>query len=214
MNGIVQTIKNRVRATFSNAPPYTHRQFTKEIRSHGFRIGPNTYGHVKLRWWGDNAILIIGDYCSLAEVEIFLGGAHRADWNSTYPFPAFPRRFPEVAGVTDFVTTHGNVVIGSDVWIATRAMIMSGVTIGHGAVVAARSVVTRDVPPYAIVAGSPAKVIKYRFPPELIDRFLRLAWWEFDRDQLGSLLPLMVTNRIEEFLTAGEAVRAGQEASL
>ncbi len=208
MKEFFRAIWRRTTGILDISVPYTRRQFRKQIRDNGFQIGAETYGRVKLRWWGDDARLIIGDYCAFANIEIFLGGAHRTDWSSIYPFPAFPKRWPEASGVKGYIATRGDVTIGSDVWIASRAMIMSGVTIGHGAVVAARSVVTHDVPPYAIVAGVPARIVGYRFTPDIIERFLAVAWWDWDRDRLAQLLPLLLSDKIEDFLQAAEAARA------
>jgi hypothetical protein len=92
------------------------------------------------------------------------------------------------------------VVIGSDVWIGTDAMVLSGVSIGHGAIVAARAVVTRDVPPYAIVAGVPAKVVRWRFEPAVIERLLKVAWWEWDDERIRQFVPLLSSTRTDEFL--------------
>lgn len=102
-------------------------------------------------------------------------------------------------------TTHGEVVIGSDVWIGTEALILSEVTIGHGAVVAARAVVTRDIPPYALAGGVPARVIRYRHSPEHIRRLLALAWWEWPEEQIREAVPWLSSDRVEEFLQRFES---------
>ncbi|NTU70244.1 MAG: CatB-related O-acetyltransferase [Coriobacteriia bacterium] len=89
------------------------------------------------------------------------------------------------------------IVIGSDAWIATQAMVLANVTIGHGAVVGARSVVTADVPPYAIVAGAPARVIRYRFEPEDVTRLLELSWWDWPEVAIRECVPLLRTDDID-----------------
>jgi len=128
---------------------------------------------------GDSVKVTIGKWCSLASnVEIIPGGNHRIDTVTTYPVQ---RRFGlegmEQAGQP---WSKGDVVIGNDVWIGRGAKILGGLSIGDGAVVAAWSVVTRSVPPYAIVAGVPARMIRQRFSDEIIESLLRIRWWDWD----------------------------------
>ncbi|QEL26307.1 CatB-related O-acetyltransferase [Bosea sp. F3-2] len=166
-----------------------------------FVFGLYTYGRPKVRFPESGAKLAIGRYGSIADgVEILLGGNHRLDWATTYPFPALPRLWPETAGMTGHDTTRGDVVIGHDVWLGSQCMIMSGVRIGHGAVVAARAVVTRDVPPYAIVAGNPARIVRLRFDEATVAALLESRWWELPRERLAPLLPLLMSERIAEFV--------------
>ena len=168
-----------------------------------FTISPYTYGRPKVRFPESGARLVIGRYGSIADgVEILLGGNHRLDWATTYPFPALPRLWPQAAGMTGHDTTRGDVVIGHDVWLGSQCMIMSGVTIGHGAVVAARSVVTRDVPPYAIVAGNPARVVRHRFDEARIASLLETTWWNRPRTEIERLIPLLLSERIDDLLEA------------
>ena len=168
-----------------------------------FAIGPYTYGRPKVRFPESGARLVIGRYGSIADgVEILLGGNHRLDWTTTYPFPALPRLWPQAAGMTGHDTTRGDVVIGHDVWLGSQCMIMSGVTIGHGAVVAARAVVTRDVPPYAIVAGNPARVVRLRFDETRIAALLETAWWNRPRAEIEHLIPLLLSERVDDLLEA------------
>jgi len=168
-----------------------------------FVIGAYTYGRPKVRFPESGARLVIGRYGSIADgVEILLGGNHRLDWATTYPFPALPELWPETAGKTGHDTTRGDVVIGHDVWLGSQCMVMSGVTIGHGAVVAARAVVTRDVPPYAIVAGNPARVVRLRFDETRIASLLETTWWTRPRTEVASLIPLLLSERIDDMLEA------------
>jgi acetyltransferase-like isoleucine patch superfamily enzyme len=168
-----------------------------------FTICPYTYGRPKVRFPESGARLVIGRYGSIADgVEILLGGNHRLDWATTYPFPALPRLWPPAAGITGHDTTRGDVVIGHDVWLGSQCMVMSGVTIGHGAVVAARAVVTRDVPPYAIVAGNPARVVRLRFDEARITALLETAWWNRPRSEIEPLIPLLLSERFDELLEA------------
>ena len=109
-------------------------------------IGAHTYGAPLVRWWGEPANLSIGRFCSIADdVQIFLGGNHRTDWVTTYPFPVF-RAWHEARGIAGHPATRGDVHIGHDVWLGSGSVILSGVTIGHGAVIGCRAVVSRDVP--------------------------------------------------------------------
>lgn len=168
-----------------------------------FTVGAYTYGRPKVRFPESGARLVIGRYGSIAEqVEILLGGNHRLEWATTYPFPALPRLWPQAAGMTGHDTTRGDVVIGHDVWLGSQCMVMSGVTIGHGAVVAARAVVTRDVPPYAIVAGNPARVVRLRFDEARIAALVETAWWNRPRAEIEPLIPLLLSGQIDDLLEA------------
>lgn len=130
--------------------------------------------------------LIIGKFCSLAKDCRFLmnGANHPLSAFSTYPFAIFKNGWGEgdVAELAD--QSRGDMIIGNDVWIAREAMIMPGVKIGHGAIIAARAVVTKDVPPYGVVAGNPGKLVKKRFDEKTIERLLALAWWDWPIDKL------------------------------
>jgi acetyltransferase-like isoleucine patch superfamily enzyme len=162
-------------------------------------VGPYTYGRPKVRFPESGARLSIGRYGSIADnVEILLGGNHRTDWATTYPFPALPGLWPAAAGMGGHDATRGDVNIGHDVWLGSQAMILSGVTIGHGAVVAARAVVTRDVAPYAIVAGNPAREIRKRLPEADIATLLATRWWALPEAEVAALLPLLMSDRIAE----------------
>ena len=121
----------------------------------------------------------IGRYCSLgARVTFLAGGNHRLDGASTYPFRRiFYRGEPEGR-------SNGPIVVGNDVWIGREAIVLSGCTIGDGAVIGARAVVTRDVAPYAIVAGNPAETIRMRFEPDEIAALLRIRWWEWPPEEI------------------------------
>jgi acetyltransferase-like isoleucine patch superfamily enzyme len=132
-------------------------------------------------------------------VEIFLGGNHRTDWVSTYPFPVF-HEWPEARAIKGHPGTKGDVTIGHDVWLGAGAVILSGVTIGNGAVVGCRSVVTRDVPDYAIVAGNPAVTIRMRFDPDNINRLVESAWWDWEPSKVRRNLGLLLSTDVEAFL--------------
>lgn len=168
-------------------------------------VGAWTYGRPKVRFPESGARLRIGRYGSIADgVEILLGGNHRTDWVTTYPFPEFPGRWPEAQGIAGSHTTRGDVTIGHDVWLGSQAMILSGVTIGTGAVVAARAVVTRDVPPYAIVGGNPARILRLRFREDEIASLVASRWWELPRAAVTELLPLLMSGRVADLAAAAE----------
>lgn len=152
-------------------------------------IGRFTYGERNLvvKQWGEGSDLHIGSFCSIAQdVQILLGGNHRLDWISTWPFGV---RAPEIFGSNKpegRPFSKGNITIGHDVWIGYGATILSGVTIGDGAVIGAKAVVSQDVPPYGIAVGHPAKTVKHRFSPEIIEALLALRWWDLDVEDIKS----------------------------
>jgi lipopolysaccharide biosynthesis protein len=110
--------------------------------------------------------------------------------------------FPDARAPEDYHASRGDVVIGHDVWLGSGCMILSGVTVGHGAVVAARAVVTRDVPPYAIVAGNPARVVRHRFDAATVAALVAAAWWDRPHDTVTRLVPLLQSGRIADLLAA------------
>lgn len=170
-------------------------------------IGEYTYGNPQVFYWGENAKLVIGNFCSIAEnVKIFLGGEHRTDWITTYPFSAleFNKIWPEAANIKGHPKTKGDVIIGNDVWIGYSAIILSGVTIGDGAVIGAGSVVTKNVPPYTIVAGNPARPIRKRFPQKVINKLLKIKWWFWPIKKIKKHIPLLCSNNIKEILKLEE----------
>lgn len=135
------------------------------------KIGKNTYGDIKvINQSPDETLnLKIGSYCSIATgVKFILGGEHNLSTLSTYPFKA------QLFEMGHEAKSKGSIIINDDVWIGLNAIICSGVTIGQGAVIAAGAIVTKDVPPYAIVGGNPAKIIKYRFEQRIIDKLLKI----------------------------------------
>jgi virginiamycin A acetyltransferase len=152
-------------------------------------IGKHTYGMDNITLFFDNeAKLTIGDFCSIGpEVKIYLGGEHRSDWLTTYPFSHF---YPDFKGY-DYRVSKGDVTIGNDVWIGHGVMILSGVTIGDGAIIGAGSVVSKDVEPYSVVAGNPAKHIKYRFSADEIKMLLDLKWWDWPDELIYGAIPIL-----------------------
>ncbi len=179
--------------------PGTRAHFGDMITGHGWEIGDHTYGIPgvieevlgKLR---------IGKYTSIAAGVKICFADHRTDTVSTYPFTVLNSYFPAAPLTTSSHISKGDVVIGNDVWIGTDAFISHGVTIGDGAVIGARSIVTRNVPPYAVVVGTPAHVVRHRFPDATIAALLSLAWWNWPDETVNAYLPLMTTGDVDGFI--------------
>ncbi|MCS6173194.1 Vat family streptogramin A O-acetyltransferase [Shewanella baltica] len=130
--------------------------------------------------------LIIGKFCAIAkDVKFIMNGAnHQVSGFSTYPFYIFGNGWEKVMPNPADLPHKGDTCIGNDVWIGYNATIMPGVKIGHGAIVASQSVVTKDVPPYAVVGGNPATVIKLRFEQDVIDKLVAIAWWDWPIEKI------------------------------
>ena len=168
-------------------PLHQHEFVNKTLKRDKIKIGKHTRltesGSENTRdamvlFWEQTSVadeksnLVIGSFCSIAtNVRIFLGGNHKSQRPSTWIY---------VEDDIPAIESNGDVVIGNDVWIGFGATIMSGVTIGDGAIIAANALVAKDVPPYAIVGGNPAKVIKYRFTEEQIGRLMKIQWWDWE----------------------------------
>ena len=134
---------------------------------------------------------MIGKYCSIACGAKFLlnSANHTLRSLSTYPFPIFYEAWgTPVSEVSSAWDNRGDIVIGNDVWIGYEAVILSGVHIGDGAIIGARAVVTRDVEPYTIMGGVPARPIRKRYDEETIQRLLALRWWDFPPEQMRKCL--------------------------
>lgn len=184
-NHVPQQIKVSPQPAFSALPP--------------LYMGKGSYGQPQVLGFGEGACVIVGKYCSIATgVSIMTGGEHRVDWVTTYPFSAI---WPDVAGhIPGHPKTKGNVIIGNDVWIGMNVFILSGVTIGDGAVIGAGALVSKDIPPYAIVGGNPAKLIRYRFDPQTIKKLLSIAWWNWSDEEIIKAMPLLLSNDISSFV--------------
>ena len=148
--------------------------------------------------------LIIGKFCSIACGTKFLFNCanHTLKSLSTYTFPLFYEEWElEKSNITTAWDNKGDIVIGNDVWIGYEAVIKAGVHIGDGAIIAARAVVTKDVPPYTIVGGTPAKEIRKRFDAEVIQQLLILKWWNWSTDKIRQCLPYIAEGKMDELLT-------------
>lgn len=132
--------------------------------------------------------LIIGKFCSIAcgAKFLFTSANHKMSSLSTYPFPIFYEEWGlDVKDIRNAWDNKGDIIIGNDVWIGYEAVIMAGVTIGDGAIIGTRAVVTKDVPPYTIVGGVPAKPIRKRFDDATVERLIKLRWWDWEHEKIA-----------------------------
>lgn len=196
--------------------PQSTRFALQKLVASGFRIsvGDYSYGVPAVRWANAQRTmysLAIGKYCSIAaDVEIYVGrqGRHTTDFLSTYPIGLVHGPI-STSEVSDAHKGDLSVTIGSDVWIGRGAQIMAGTTIGDGAVIGAKSLVTADVPPYAIAVGTPAKVIRMRFGEGQVARLLAVRWWDLAPDVLAQNVDIFATRDIERVIGRLEQLRAG-----
>jgi virginiamycin A acetyltransferase len=144
--------------------------------------------------------LIIGKFCMIASgVSFIMNGAnHLTTAISSYPFAIFGNGWEDAMKEKTY-PNKGNTIIGNDVWIGHKATIMAGVTIGDGAIIAAHSIVTKDVPPYSIVGGNPAKEIKKRFSDEQIEQLLKVQWWNWDIEKITKNVQNLTGNNFQFF---------------
>ncbi|MBV1837117.1 CatB-related O-acetyltransferase [Acetobacter estunensis] len=179
----------------------TRYALAHQIDEWGWTIGEHTYGSPTVIE-AEQAGLEIGRFCSIGPEVLLILGNHRSDTVTTYPFKTLSHFWPEASVAENDHTSRGNIVIGHDVWIGARAIITSGVTIGSGAIIAAGAIVTKDVPPYTIAGGNPAKTIRHRFPAEIIDRLLAIAWWNWPEDVIRERLPKLMSGDVQGFVAA------------
>lgn len=180
-------------------------------------MGRGSYGNpVALRYVGDrNVSVTVGQFCSISDDVIFLpGGGHHPEWISTFPF----RIQYELEGAfkDGQPTSKGPITVGNDVWIGRGARILSGVTIGDGAVIGAFSVVAKSVRPYAVVAGAPAIERRRRFTDDQIEALVRIAWWDWPLDQILAAVPKLCAGDVERFIQEhnGHVDRSQSDAPL
>lgn len=178
---------------------------------------PTALGAFSYSWAKLEPNIRVGRYCSIAPIVTQYGLGHPTDWISSSPFSHNPQ---PLGGFADYFQDIGlskfalhpfdqgsaPVEVGHDVWIGEGALMKPGVTIGTGAIVAARAVITHDVPPYAIVGGMPARLIRYRFDEDVVDRLLKAQWWRFGPEILQPLDvrdPAAFLDRFEQALADG-----------
>ena len=183
-------LKNLVKAPNVSIGEYTYYD--------DFRSVENFHRNIRYHFEFSGDKLIIGKFCMIAsDVQFIMNGAnHLTNAISSYPFAIFGQGW-EGAMEGKAYPTKGNTRIGNDVWLGYKAAIMPGVTIGDGAIIGAYAVVTKDVPPYAIVAGNPATVIRKRFSDGDIERLLQIRWWDWPIDKITRNVQLFTGNNIE-----------------
>lgn len=167
--------------------------------------GEFSYGKPLIMGWDGTAEtqVTIGKFCSIADgVRMLLRVNHPLNAASTYPMAM-------ILGVDynkPYEWSRGPIIIGHDVWIGQDAVILGGVTLGHGSVVAGHALVTKDVPPYGIVAGNPARLVKHRFDEAVIRKLLDIKWWDWPLARIREHAALLSSGRIQEFLKMAEAI--------
>lgn len=170
----------------------------------GVEIGRHTYGLTKESFFvpHKNVPVRIGSFCSVGPGVLFICAAeHRVDTATTFPIQFVDGKIRNAPGTVG----KGPITVGHDVWFGARCIVLSGVTIGNGAVIGAGSIVTRDIPPYAIAVGNPARVIRYRFSPEIIERLQSSQWWNWSDDLIRERVELLTTVDAESFVNALDA---------
>ena len=200
-SGLVLRLGNRF------APTIARRML---VKSGVVQIGRHSYPSPPpvVAYRGDRVSVRIGSFTSIASgVEIVPGGGHHVEWVTTYPVRL---KFGLPGALQDgHPETKGPIVIGNDVWLGRNSLILSGVTIGDGAVVAAGAVVASDVPPYAIAGGVPAKVIRYRFSPEQIAALQRIRWWDWPDDVIAARVGELCGSDLDDFIAAYDPALTG-----
>lgn len=168
-------------------------------------FGKYSYGkkNITVFSWGENYNVYIGNFCSIASnIKIYTGGNHRIDWITTYPFGHINQNTFNKFDGKGHPKSNGDVIIGNDVWIGSNVTIMSVVIIGDGVVIANNSHVVKNIEPYSVYGGNPAKFIKYRFEKNIIDELLKIKWWEWTEEKINDNLYLLCDeNRIKEFIS-------------
>ena len=200
----IRNVARNLRASLVNSALGENEANLRRLRRAGrVSLGPWTYGTPRV-WWHPKGTecLRVGSYASLGGTYI-LGGNHGTDRPTTYPL----RINWDLEGAWEdgVPVSTGDTIVGSDVWTCEACVILSGVTIGDGAIVAAGAVVTKDVPPFAIVGGNPARLIRYRFNERQRAALMAIRWWEWTEDEVRAAVPLLAGADIDELIDYASA---------
>lgn len=161
-----------------------------------------------VKYAGDTGRVIIGNFASVApDADFYVGGLHRTEWVSQYGL----RAMLDLPGAHEDGFTHGrgDIVVGSDTWVTNGCTVMSGVTIGDGAVVGTKAVVAKDVRPYAIVVGNPAREIRRRFSDEQVEALLRIRWWDWPTEKVKRHVELISSPEVDAFIARFDPAAGG-----
>ncbi len=184
------------------SPWHTRAHLASGIDAHGWQVGDHTYGNPAIID-GEYAPLSIGRYCSIAGgVHIVLAN-HAIDSVTTYPFAALARFWPSAPDDKADHTGDG-VAIGHSVWIGQGATILPGSAVGDGAIIGAGAVIASPVPPFAVAVGNPARITRVRFTPDIVERLLAVAWWNWPDERVDRFIPLLLERDVDAFLRAAE----------
>lgn len=186
--------------TYQEQMPVEEQQsnYYSNLIASNVHIGEYTYGDPQIFIWTNKYHVYIGKFTSIAqEVKIIVDGNHNTDWISSYPFGEL---IPGVPKHPDHPVGKGDIRIGHDVWIGYGSIIMPGVQIGNGAVIGSGSVVTKNVADYEIVAGNPARHIRYRFSPEQIDALNKIRWWDWPKEKIIEHASILQSGDIDQFI--------------
>jgi acetyltransferase-like isoleucine patch superfamily enzyme len=193
------------------------RNLREWIRQGVVEVGALTFGLRHVQLWDNGEPLPklrVGAYCSIADdVRFLVDQDHHTEFITTFPLSGFPASNPMMSDPSFqfHPRTTGPIIVGNDVWIGERALILGGVEIGDGAVIAAGAVVTSCVEPYAIYGGVPGRLIRYRFEADVIERLAAIRWWEWDTDLVRKAAPLLLSSPDE--IKLAELEQIGKQAS-
>lgn len=172
----------------------------KHINHPQVTVGDYTYGSLIIKLITPGCRINIGKFSSFGtDTTIYMGGEHNTKTVSSYPFAKLKSDYPKAAKNT-YSESNGDISIGNDVWIGNNSLILSNVTIGDGAIIGARSVVAKNIEPYAIVAGAPLKFIRKRFDEENIKKLLEIKWWDWPIEKIKEHADLISGENIQEFV--------------